>query len=107
MQKGYSENLCSAQELAERWKCDRNTIARREKAGVIKRAVAIPGVWYTKASVERAEGLEDEEDPMSPFERRRLEKRIHELEKKVSSYEDSFYFLSDAIERAKKMAGDE
>lgn len=107
MQKGYSENLCSAQELAERWKCDRNTITRREKAGVIKRAVAIPGVWYTKASVERAEGLEEDEDPMSPFERRRLEKRIRELEKKVSGYEDSFYFLSDAIERAKKMAGDE
>ena len=40
---------------------------------------------------------------MSPFERRRLEKRIRELEKKVSGYEDQFYFLSDAMERVKKM----
>ena len=60
-------------------------------------------VLYTRASIERAEGLEGDENPMSPFERRRLEKRIRELEKKVSSYEDQFYFLSDAMERVKKM----
>jgi hypothetical protein len=99
----HSENLLSQKEVAKRWGCDTSTIARREKDGLIKRALAIPGVWYTRASVERAEGLEGDESPMSPFERRRLEKRIRELEKKVSGYEDQFYFLSDAMERAKKM----
>ena len=99
----HSENLLSQKEVAKRWGCDTSTIARREKDGLIKRALAIPGVWYTRASVERAEGLEGDESPMSPFERRRLEKRIRELEKKVSGYEDQFYFLSDAMERVKKM----
>lgn len=103
----HSENLLSQKEVAKRWGCDTSTIARREKDGLIKRALAIPGVWYTRASVERAEGLEGDESPMSPFERRRLEKRIRELEKKVSGYEDQFYFLSDAMERVKKMMGGE
>ena len=80
----HSENLLSQKEVAKRWGCDTSTIARREKDGLIQRAIAIPGVWYTRASVERAEGLEGDESPMSPFERRRLEKRIRELEKKVS-----------------------
>ena len=64
----HSENLLSQKEVAKRWGCDTSTIARREKDGLIKRALAIPGVWYTRASVERAEGLEGDESPMSPFE---------------------------------------
>ena len=58
----HSENLLSQKEVAKRWGCDTSTIARREKDGVIKRALAIPGVWYTRASVERAEGLEGDEN---------------------------------------------
>ena len=50
----HSENLLSQKEVAKRWGCDTSTIARREKDGVIKRALAIPGVWYTRASIERA-----------------------------------------------------
>lgn len=38
---------------------------------------------------------------MSPFERRKLETRIRELEKQLASYEDQFYFLADALERAR------
>ncbi len=101
--KGTSNNLVSAKELAKAWGCDVSTIYRREKEGLIKRAIAIPGVWYTAASVLRAEGLEGDDSPMSAFERRALEKRIKELEKKISDYESQFYFLEDAIGRARKM----
>ena len=59
----HSENLLSQKEVAKRWGCDTSTIARREKDGVIQRAITIPGVWYTRASVERAEGLKGTRTP--------------------------------------------
>ena len=62
----HSENLFSQKEVAKRWGCDTSTIARREKDGVIKRAVAIPGVWYTRDSVERAEGKEKDHEYRNP-----------------------------------------
>lgn len=38
----HSENLLSQKEVAKRWGCDTSTIARREKDGVIKRALRRP-----------------------------------------------------------------
>lgn len=66
-----------------------------------KRCKGVPGVCYTAASVAECEGWDGNQDPMSPFERRKLETRICELEKHLESYEDQFYFLADALERAK------
>lgn len=103
--EGMSLELYSAKELAKMWGCNVSTIYRREREGLFKRAVAIPGVWYTRRSVELAMGLEGDDNPMSAFERRKLEERIRELEKKVRDYESQFYFLSDALERAKKVMG--
>jgi len=105
MKKGTSDTHFSVKELAEKWGCSPSSIRRREKEGLLKRAVGIPGVWYTAKSVEMCEGLEGDDDPMSAFERRKLEARIRELEKKISDYESQFYFIEDALERAKKLIG--
>ena len=105
MKKGTSDSLYSVKELAEKWGCSPSSIRRREKDGLLKRAVGIPGVWYTAKSVEACEGLEGDDDPMSAFERRKLEARIRELEKRLSDYESQFYFIEDALERAKKLIG--
>lgn len=87
--------------LAKRWVCSDTAIRDREKAGLLKRRKGVPGVCYTAASVAECEGWDGNQDPMSPFERRKLETRICEFEKHLESYEDQFYFLADALERAK------
>ncbi len=105
MKKATSDNLYSDKELAKRWGCSLSSVRRREKEGLLKRAIGIPGIWYTAKSVEACEGLEGDESPMSAFERRKLEARIRELEKKISDYESQFYFIEDALSRAKKLIG--
>ena len=87
--------------LAKRWVCSDTAIRDREKAGLLKRCKGVPGVCYTAASVAECEGWDGNQNPMSPFERRKLETRIRELEKQLESYEDQFYFLADALERAR------
>lgn len=87
--------------LAKRWVCSDTAIRDREKAGLLKRCEGVPGVCYTGASVAEREGCAGNQNPMSPFERRKLEMRIRELEKQLESYEDQFYFLADALERAR------
>ena len=83
--------------LAKRWVCSDTEIRDREKAGLLKRCKGVPGVCYTAASVAECEGWDGNQNPMSPFERRKLETRIRELEKQLESYEDQFYFLVDAL----------
>lgn len=87
--------------LAKRWVCSDTAIRDREKAGLLKQCEGVPGVCYTGASVAEREGCAGNQNPMSPFERRKLEMRIRELEKQLESYEDQFYFLADALERAR------
>ena len=98
-----ASGLWSLKDLAELWHCSPATVKAREKAGFIKRAIGVPGVYYTAASVARCNGMEADEDPMSPFERRQLESRIRELERRVEQYEAQFYILQEAIARAMKM----
>ncbi len=80
--------------LAKRWVCSDTAIRDREKARLLKRCEGVPGVCYTAASVAEREGWDGNQNPMSPFERRKLEKQLE-------SYEDQFYFLADALERAR------
>ena len=87
--------------LAKRWVCSDAASRDREKAGLLKRCKGVPGVCYTAASVAECEGWDGNQNPMSPFERRKLETRIRELEKQLASYEDQFYFLADALDRAR------
>ena len=98
-----ANGLWSQKDLAEFWGCSTAAVKAREKAGIIKRAIGVPGVYYTAASVARCNGLEEEENPMSPFERRRLESKIRELERRLEQYETQFYFLQEAISRAMNM----
>lgn len=87
--------------LAKRWVCSDTAIRDREKAGLLKRCKGVPGVCYTAASVAECEGWDGNQNPMSPFERRKLETRIRELEKQLESYEDQFCLLVDAMDRVK------
>lgn len=94
--------IVSGEELARDWGCSLSALKVREKQGLLKRAIGVPGLWYTAASVSRCEGMEMDENPMSPFERRRLEARIRELEKQLAVYEDQFYFIQEAMQRSQK-----
>ncbi len=97
-----ASGLWSIKDLAEFWGCSRAAVKAREKAGLIKRAIGVPGVYYTSASVNRCNGMEGDENPMSALERRRLEDRIRKLERRLEQYEAQFYFLREAMDRAVK-----
>ena len=74
--------LYSRKQLAERWGYDTTkVIEAMERKGVLTPIPKFDGVRYHVEQIEsiEAEGLEI--SPLSPLERRRLEKRIESLEK--------------------------
>lgn len=78
------EVVLTKEEAAKLLKVSEISVARMEKEGVIRRCKHIPGIKYRKADIYKL--LEIKQDPMSPFERRRLEERIVELEERLSLY---------------------
>ena len=78
--------VLTTKELAERWKCDTNTITEMVRTGKLK---AIEGAPKYRFGVRYIQEYEDADcNPLSPLERRRLEKEIaslNELVKKKDS----------------------
>ncbi len=64
-------------ELAMRWGLTLGSISNMEKEGSITRCKKLPGVRYSAKSVIAAE--ESDFNPMSPSERRRLEREVNLL----------------------------
>lgn len=68
-------------ELAQRWKCTTRAIDEKVKAGIIKPSKKIPGWKVPVEQVLKAE--ESEFNPLSPFERRRMEKEIQNQKSEI------------------------
>lgn len=84
----YSKTLISRNTLAERWDFDSpNTIITYENEGVLTRNPNFKVPRYYMEEVIRIESLK-EINPLSPLERRRLERRIEELENENSVLKD-------------------
>ncbi|WP_346877585.1 transcription factor [Clostridium sp. UBA5712] len=82
------KTLISRNNLAERWDFDSpNTIISYENDGVLTRNPNIKVPRYYMEEVLKIETLK-EINPLSPLERRRLERKIEELEKEVSVLRD-------------------
>ena len=77
----------TAKELAERWKCHINTIRVMEDKGILHRLPDIPNVRYSAEEVQQLECLGKEAEPFTAWERKKLEARIHELERIVKDYQ--------------------
>lgn len=80
--------LISRKTLAERWDYDSTrAIIDMEQEGIITRIPEISSPRYSMEEILRIENLGKEANPLSPLERRRLEKEIEEKDKKIAMLE--------------------
>ncbi|MBN1059317.1 transcription factor [Clostridium botulinum] len=80
--------LISRRSLAERWDfTSTKVIEKYEHKGILTRNPNIKVPRYYMEEVLKIEALE-EVNPLSPLERRQLEKRIEELEKELNIYKE-------------------
>lgn len=90
--------LISRKTLAERWDYESTrAIIDMEQEGIITRIPEVSSPRYSVEEILRIENLGKEANPLSPLERRRLEKRIDELEKELSLYKEKFTSLKMLI----------
>lgn len=83
--------LISRKSLAERWDYDSTrAIVDMEQEGIITRIPEISSPRYSMEEILRIENLGREANPLSPLERRRLEKKIEQLENELNSYKEKF-----------------
>ena len=71
--------LISRETLAKRWDVTTRTVINYEQEGLITRNPNVPVPRYNLEEIMRLEGTEL--NPLSPLERRILEKKIRDLEK--------------------------
>lgn len=89
------EHVLTVSELAKRWKCDDDSIRRYERNGRIKRAEDIPGVKFSVSLIEQIENKWD--DPLSPLERRRLEKTIENKDKIIAELQEKLLKIKNTV----------
>jgi hypothetical protein len=83
--------LLSRQDLAFRWGfSSTKVIENYESSGIIKRVHGIPTPRYSLYQIEKLESIGEDINPLSPIERRRLEKRIEQLENELNAYKEKF-----------------
>ncbi len=84
----YGKTLVNRRTLAERWDFDSTeSIQNYEKRGILTRNPNFEAPRYYMEEVLKIESLK-EINPLSPLERRRLERRVEELENEVSVLRD-------------------
>lgn len=89
------EYVLTTSELAKRWKCDESSIQRYERDGRIRRAEDIPGVKFSVALIEQMENKWD--DPLSPLERRRLEKLLKQKDETIKELQDKLLKIRNMV----------
>lgn len=81
--------LISRQSLAKRWDfTNTKVIYNYEAEGIITRIPGIPSPRYSMEEIFKIENLGGDINPLSPLERRRLEKRLEEKDKRIQMLED-------------------
>lgn len=83
--------LISRKSLSERWDYDSTrAIVDMEQEGIITRIPEVSSPRYSMEEILRIENLGREVNPLSPLERKRLEKKIELLENELNSYREKF-----------------
>lgn len=78
--------LLSRRSIVERWDFESTSVIEKyEKQGMITRVPKIPYPRYSIRQIEKIENVEDI-NALSPYERKRLEGKILELEKELDIY---------------------
>lgn len=83
------KTLFTRKDLMERWGVSYQSICNYESNGTLTRNPNFESPMYYLEEILRIETLH-EIDPLSPLERRRLDKKIEDLEKEVTFYKEKF-----------------
>lgn len=90
--------LISRKSLAERWDYDSTrAIVDMEQEGIITRIPEVSSPRYSMEEILKIENLGKEANPLSPLERRRLERKIEDLGKELEIYKEKFRNLKMLI----------
>ena len=81
------QTVYGVKELAERWNMSQSSIREMEHDGKLHRLPDMPGVRFSAVEVYQLENIGREVEPLTPYERRRLEDKIRDLEDLVSQYQ--------------------
>ena len=89
------EAVLTTKELAQRWKCDPSSIYLMRDKGELKTIPKIPGVKFSLAYIEEieSEGL----DPLSPRQKRLLEKQLEEKEAYIKKLEEKIQTIKQLL----------
>jgi hypothetical protein len=77
--------VLTKEELAKRWKCSESAINKLVMNGIITPARHLPGWKVSMSQVLELEGTTL--DPMSPIQKRRLEKTIRDQQARINQLE--------------------
>jgi hypothetical protein len=92
-----SKTLISRNSLAERWDFESpQSIINYENEGILTRNPNIKAPRYYIEEVLQIEALK-EVNPLSPLERKQLEKKIEDLEKELNFYKEKFNVLKTIL----------
>ena len=92
------QTLFSRKQLAERRGYpSTKPIEELENKGVLKRIPAFAGVRYSINQIEQIENTGIDVDPLSPEERVKKDRKIKELENKISTLEETISAIKGVI----------
>lgn len=87
--------LISRETLAKRWDVTTRTVINYEQEGLITRNPNVPIPRYNLEEIMRLEGTDL--SPLSPLERRRLERKIKDLEEERDLWKGKVDIIKTAL----------
>ena len=91
------KTLFSRKDLMERWGVSYQSIINYENNGTLTRNPKFDNPMYYLEEILKIESLTGELNPLSPLERRRLERRIEELEKERDLWKGKVDIIKTAL----------
>lgn len=111
-QSTVERTIFSVKDLSDRWDIDDTSVRKMVSDGRLTPLESFKTLKFSLAEIQRVEGL-DRVNPLSPFERKRLEMANEKLQKRVYELESVIHEIAamtclrvatDAKERAVKEA---
>jgi len=92
------QTLFSVNELAERWGYDPSTIRQMERDGTLHRVPNLPGVKFSAMEVFKLESVGKDAEALSPWERKRMQEEIYELERQLADLQKRFVMAQQVLQ---------
>ena len=89
--------LFSRKDLMERWGVSYQSIVNYENNGILTRNPNFENPMYYLEEIVKIESLNGEVNPLSPLERRRLERKIKFLEEEIKLWRGKVDIIKTAL----------